>query len=47
MKVNFIFSRRNAIGSKLISWASKYENLGLEKILSHGTILINKRFSIN
>lgn len=46
MKVDFIFSRRNKIGSKLIAWASKYENLELENAPSHGAILLNKRFVI-
>jgi hypothetical protein len=46
MKVDFIFSRRDAIGSRLISWASKFENLGLVNNPSHGAILINKKFVI-
>ena len=46
MKVDFLFSRRDKIGSKLISWAAKYENLGLRDNPSHAAILINGKFVI-
>lgn len=41
MKVDMLFSTNNAAGSKLISWASKFENLGLEVYPSHVAILLN------
>ena len=46
MKVDFLFSRRDAIGSKLIAWGAKFENLHIEEMPSHAAILINKRFVI-
>ena len=41
MKVEYLFSRNNKIGSKLISWAAKSEKLGLEDLPSHVAVLLN------
>lgn len=46
MQISFIFSHRHQIGSKLISWAAKFENLNLKKNPSHAAILVNNRFVI-
>lgn len=46
MKVDFLFSKRNTIGSKLISWGAKHENLNIQDCPSHAAILINKRFVV-
>lgn len=46
MKIQYLFSRNKKIGSKLIAWASKYENLDLEHIPSHGAILINEKMVV-
>lgn len=46
MKVDFLFSRRDAIGSKLIAWGAKYEDLDIDKVPSHAAILINGRFVV-
>jgi len=41
MKVEYIFSNNKKIGSRLIAWAAKYENLGLEENPSHVAVLLN------
>ena len=41
MKIDYLFSRNKKIGSKLISWAAKYENLGIKENPSHVAILLN------
>jgi hypothetical protein len=41
MKVEYVFSKRNKWGSKLIAWGSSYENLDLEHIPSHVGVLLN------
>ena len=46
MKVEFLFSRRNAIGSKIISWAANAENLNLLHNPSHAAILMNGKFVV-
>lgn len=44
MKVQYLFSYKNKVGSKLIRWASRWENTGLENIPSHIAILINNQW---
>jgi uncharacterized protein YycO len=46
MKIHYLFSRRNKIGSKLIAWGSKYENLGIEELPSHTAILMNDKLVV-
>ena len=46
MKVDFLFSRKDAFGSKLIAWGAKHEDLHLKDIPSHTAILINGRFVV-
>lgn len=41
MKVDYLFSRRDKWGSRLIAWGSKYENLDLEHAPSHIAVLLN------
>lgn len=44
MKIEYLFSKNNKLGSRLIAWAAKYEHLGLEDNPSHIAILINEMF---
>lgn len=46
MKVEYLFSRNNKIGSRLISWAAKAEKLGLEENPSHIAVLLNNEIVI-
>ena len=48
MKIEYLFSRNEKIGSKLIRWASSKEELGLRKedIPSHVAVLMNDKFVI-
>ena len=46
MKVEFLFSRNKKIGSKLIAWASKYENLDMDNLPSHMAVLIDETWVI-
>lgn len=41
MKINYLFSRKNKIGSRLIAWASGFEDLCLEKCPSHIAVLLD------
>jgi hypothetical protein len=41
MKVDILFSRNEKIGSKLISYASSFENTGLSQIPSHAAVLLD------
>lgn len=42
--IHILFSRNKKIGSKLISYAAKYEKLNLENYPSHVAILINEKW---
>jgi hypothetical protein len=46
MKIDYLFSKNNKIGSRLISWAAKFENTGLEYNPSHIAILLNDTWVI-
>lgn len=46
MKIHYLFSRNKKIGSKIISWAAKFENTGLEQLPSHVAILMNDSWVI-
>jgi len=46
MKIQYLFSRNKKIGSKLIAWASKYENLDVENRPSHVALLINEKMVV-
>lgn len=46
MKVHYLFSRNEKIGSKLIAWSSSLFVKDLEKIPSHIAILIDEKFVI-
>lgn len=46
MKVDYLFSKNNQIGSRLISWASSKEKLNLEQIPSHMAVLLDDTFVI-
>lgn len=41
MKVDYLFSRRNRWGSKMIAWASSKEDLSLQEIPSHMAVLLD------
>ena len=41
MKVDYLFSKNNKIGSKLISWASSFEQLDMGLLPSHVAVLLN------
>lgn len=42
--VHYIFSRNKKIGSKLIIWGTKHLHPEMDKIPSHGAVLINDRW---
>jgi len=46
MKVEYLFSNNKKCGSRLISWAAKYENLGLTDNPSHVAVLLNENMVI-
>jgi len=46
MKVEYLFSRNDKLGSRLICWAAKYEELELAQPPSHIGILINDTWVI-
>lgn len=46
MKVDYVFSKNKKIGSRIISWAAKYEKLGLEKNPSHVAVLMNDQWVV-
>lgn len=49
MKVDYLFSKNNRWGSRLISWASTYEkldNIDKDKVPSHVAVLLNDKFVI-
>lgn len=46
MKVDYLFSRNNKIGSRLIAWASGYEKTGLVEVPSHVAVLINDQWVV-
>jgi hypothetical protein len=46
MEIDYLFSTNKAIGSKIISWAAKYEKLGLKEPPSHSAVLLNKTIVI-
>lgn len=46
MKVEYLFSNNKKCGSRLISWAAKYEELGLEEVPSHVGVLLNGRIVV-
>lgn len=41
MKVEYVFSRRDKWGSKLIAWGSSYEKLDIKDMPSHVGVLLN------
>lgn len=41
MKVEYLFSRNNKIGSKIISWASSHEKLNLDVYPSHVAVVLD------
>lgn len=46
MNIYYLFSKNKKIGSRIISWAAKYEKLGLEKLPSHAAVLLNEEIVI-
>lgn len=46
MKVEYLFSRNNKMGSRMISWAAKYEKLGIDELPSHVAVLLNDRIVV-
>ncbi len=42
MKVDYLFSRRNKWGSRLIAWGSSKQNISLEKVPSHMAVLLDE-----
>lgn len=41
MKIDYLFSRNKKWGSRVISWGSSFENIGLKDMPSHVAVLIN------
>lgn len=46
MKVEYLFSKNKKIGSRVISWAAKYEKLELDNNPSHAAVLLNENIVI-
>lgn len=42
MKVEYVFSRNQKLGSRLIAWAASFEDLELEAVPSHVAVLIDE-----
>lgn len=46
MKVEYLFSNSNKLGSKLIAWSANFEKLGLDDNPSHVAVLLNDNLVI-
>lgn len=46
MKVEYLFSNNNKLGSKIIQWASKKEKIPMENLPSHVAVLIDNKLVI-
>lgn len=42
MKVEYVFSRNQKFGSRLIAWAASFEKTGLEHTPSHAAVLLDE-----
>ena len=46
MKVQYLFSKNKKIGSRIISWAAKFEKLPMDDLPSHVAVLVDEQWVI-
>lgn len=46
MKVEYLFSKNSRVGSKVIAWASSFEDLSLDDIPSHVAVLLDGTYVV-